>query len=112
MDYGKSGEPDSTLSDEGWDEIEIDFEDDLDIENMTPEPITVMARFKSGITQEWTFMVPKASEMYNGVITKESLLELIAAAYSVGESPYLILPLDNGTNVFFDLNATDYMEVR
>ena len=112
MDYGKSSEPDSTLNDDDWDVIEVDLEDSLDIENMTPEPITVMAQFKSGITQEWTFTVPKASEMYNGVITKESLLELIAEAYSVGESPYLILPLDNGSNVFFDLNATDYMEVR
>ena len=106
MDYGESSEFDSTLNDDDWDEIDVDLVDE------TPAPVTVVVQFKSGLVKEWTFTLPKTSEMYNGTITRESLLELVASSYSVGEAPYIILLLDSGEHVFLDLGATDYMELR
>ncbi len=108
MDYGESSEPwDESVADEGegWEEIEL--EEDVD-----PTPVTVTVQFKSGLQKEWTFTLPKSGPGYDESITKSGMLDLITNAYSYGESPFIILPLDDGANVFLDLGATDYMELR
>ena len=114
MDYGKSSEPDSTMTEDDWDDIELS-EEDIESDEFpyeAPAPVTVAAQFKSGLTKEWTFTLPKTTEMYSVPVTREGMLELIASSYSVGESPYIILPLDDGTFVFLDLGATDFMELK
>jgi len=110
MDYGKSSEFDGTMTDDDWDDIEVELVDEDDLSD--PAPVTVAVQFKSGLTKEWTFTLPKTTEMYSQPVTREGMLELIASSYSVGESPYIILPLDDGKFVFLDLGATDFMELK
>lgn len=107
MDYGKSGEhwDESLEDDDDWDDIELE-------EDIEPHSVTVCIQFKSGRYQEWTLQLPKTSPAYDTPITKNSIVELVTNAYSFGESPFIILPLDDGTQVFIDLSATDFMELK
>lgn len=108
MDYGESSEP--------WDENEVldDGEgwEDIELEDETPGPVTIFIQFKSGHTKEWTITLPKESSLYSGPVTKGAIMEIVSNSYSFGESPFIIIPLDDGAHAFVDLASTDYMELR
>lgn len=109
MDYGESsefGDEGLNIEDEdGWEDIPLEFDDE-------PSLTTVVVQFKSGLSKEWRFMLPKTSDAYDGPITKDAFMHIITNAYSYGEAPFVVLPLDDGSHVFLDLNATDFVEVR
>lgn len=108
MDYGEPSE--------SWDEgVSIEDEDgweEIPLEDMTPRPVTVGIQFKSGLHREWTFTLPKEGVGFEESITKDGMVELITNAYSFGEAPFIVLPLDDGSSVFVDLSATDFMELK
>jgi hypothetical protein len=91
--------------------VELDDEgvDDFDIGD--PGEVTVTIRFKSGHTEVMNFRVPIWTPIYGEPIDGETIYRVIASAYSMGESPFLALPTDNGSYKFFDLSATDFVEV-
>ena len=74
--------------------------------------ITLKVRFKSGLEDTISFSAPVWTPIYAEPITGESIYAIIASAYSYGEAPFFAVPTDEGTYKFFDLSATDFMEVE
>jgi len=116
MDNAKSNE--SIFSE--LDDI-IDFDDvgDIgtqhqiqDINDDTPAEITVKVRFKSGHEKDIKVNLPVESEIFDGTLTINNVLDYIGSAYAFTENAFLALPVDNqGSHVFIDISATDFVEV-
>lgn len=94
----------SQLIEEGLDNLE---EYDLG----DPEIVNVYIKFKSGVDKTIQFVTPAETPIYAEPITSFGVYELVATAYSFGESPLLYLP-DGEGYTFIDLNAVDYVTIK
>ncbi len=80
-------------------------------EGLNPPNVRLVIKFKSGGTSEVDLKLPIVSPVYDVPLDYQTLVDLIVSSYAMGENPALALPLENGSYLFLDLEATDFMEL-
>lgn len=94
------------------DDVEpIEFDEESVNEDGEPGEVTVTLRFKSGHVEVVKFRVPVWTPIYGEPVSGETIFNIIASAYSMGEAPFFALPTESGSYKFFDLAATDYVDI-
>jgi len=83
------------------------------LEGLGPKAtVSATFKFKSGLEQVVKFEVPTYTPVYAEPLTSTSIYEIVSAALSFGEAPFLSLPTEDGSQMFVDLSATDYVSVK
>ena len=86
------------------------IEEGLDLGD--PCTITVQLVHKDGTRNVVTFKAPTWTPIYAEPVTGTSIYDIISAAYSYGEAPFLALPLGDEAFRFVDLSSTNFIDVR
>lgn len=94
------------------DDVEsVEFDEESLDEYDLPAVVSVDIVFKSGLREKVSFNTPKWTPVYAEPITGLSIHQIVASAFSVGDVPFLALPLENGVR-YFDLSSVDYVDVE